>query len=156
MSLIVAGSGHRPKHLPCKYNENDPWIVEILNKLDKAIQLVKPQSIASGMAIGWDMWLAEAALRHNIPLIARIPFPNQHLKWPPKTQQRYKNILSSAKEVECIGPYYSEEYLRKRNHSLVQHCDILWVLWNGDEKTGTGSAIKMAQQQNKVIVNFYE
>lgn len=154
--MIIALTGHRPKSLPCKYNEQDLWLLNVLVKLGQAMDIVKPRLILSGMAIGWDMWATELAISKKIPVHAYIPFYGQELKWPPRTQQRYKNLMAKVEYTKVIASSYSSQAMKDRNIELISACDEVWALYSGDRSSGTGHAIGVAQIQNKQVVNFYE
>lgn len=66
--MILAGTGHRPKYLPCRYNENHPWLISLKNKIREKLDELRPSAVISGVAIGFDTWLAQSALDLKIPL----------------------------------------------------------------------------------------
>lgn len=85
--MIIAGTGHRPKYCPCKYDENHPWLFDLKERLGiylgiwKNTLLNKEKLIVrSGMAIGWDTWLAEEALVMDIEVHCFVPFKGQGSK----------------------------------------------------------------------------
>ena len=55
---------------------------------------LNPSEVISGMALGWDMALAQAAINLGIPFIAAVPFIGQENMWIKKTQEYYKELLS--------------------------------------------------------------
>lgn len=59
-------SGHRPSKLPWGYDESDPRCVEFKEKLSAVIGAVYDSGIKHficGMALGCDMYCAEAVIR---------------------------------------------------------------------------------------------
>jgi hypothetical protein len=72
--MIIAGTGHRPQFCPCGFDENHIWLTRLKYKLAFKLGVKNPTAIVSGMAIGWDTWLAEMAIDLGIPLHAYVPF----------------------------------------------------------------------------------
>lgn len=80
--MIIAGTGHRPKYCPCKYNDSHEWLVKLKADLAETLKKNKPEAVIGGMAIGWDTWLVQVALELKIPVYAYVPFREQGKKWP--------------------------------------------------------------------------
>ena len=78
-------TGHRPQKLPWGMNENDPRCVKLKAELDArlgAIYELGYRHFICGMAIGCDMYFAEAVLKlrekyGDVTLEAAIPFGDQ-------------------------------------------------------------------------------
>lgn len=154
--MIVAGTGHRPKYCPCKYKENHPWLTKLKYRLIDKIKSDEPELIISGMAIGWDTWLAKAALYMGIPLHAYVPFPESSSHWPKKSRETFDSILEAANEVYYISDSYSPEVFLTRDLAMVKNADIMWALWNPEiESGGTYATIQMAKKEDKDIYNFW-
>lgn len=154
--MIVAGTGHRPKYCPCKYKENHPWLTKLKHKLIEQIKKDKPELIISGMAIGWDTWLAKAALYMGVPLHAYVPFPESGSRWPKKSQKIFNDILDAADEIRYISNEYSPEVFFVRDQAMIDNCDRVWALWNPDMKQGgTYATLQMAERQNREVFNFW-
>jgi uncharacterized phage-like protein YoqJ len=155
-TLIVAGTGHRPKSLPCLYDENHQWAVTVKNNLNNWLVENKPTVVISGMAIGWDTWLAEAALSNDIELHCYIPFDGQEDRWSKKDQHRYHNIIKQAAFVKYPPPSNVKQSYLDRNIMMVKEADTVLALFNILQITGgTAHAISYANQLNKKIVNFW-
>ena len=92
--LIIAGTGHRPQDLSFKFNEKHAECLKIKQKIRDYLLSHKNEIdyIISGMALGYDQWLAEIAMELNIKVHAYIPFTGQETTWPKQSQQRYKNL----------------------------------------------------------------
>ena len=107
-------SGHRPVKLPWGLNENDPRCLalkaEITARLDGIYQAGYRRFIC-GMAIGCDMYFAEAvlALRKEHPdvvLEAAVPCGTQPDRWNRAQRQRYNELLNSCNKVTMISVCY--------------------------------------------------
>lgn len=154
--MIIAGTGHRPKDLPCLYNENDKWLLNIKKKLLSRLKKSNVKLVINGGAIGWDTWLAEAAIKLNIPLHTYVPFRGQESIWPYPTQKRYNAILKASEKVFYLHEQYSNQAFLDRNKSMVNDCDEIWALWNPDrQEGGTFHCINYSIKQDKPIFNFW-
>lgn len=156
--MILAGTGHRPKYLPCQYDELHPWLSLVLKDLTEYLSTNKRdiEAVISGMAIGWDTWLAETALKLDIPVWAYIPFPNQADKWPAASQLRYDSIVSRAETVLCVTQEYTKDCFFKRDDLMVDHSDTILALWNPEQTYGgTYHTIQYAKKSKKHVLNFW-
>ena len=150
---IVAGTGHRPNKLG---GYSDAVFSLLVRLATMALTAAKPKKVISGMALGWDMALAEAAVRLGIPFIAAIPHTNQAGKWPKKSQERYNKLLEKAERVEDIsrGLPYHPSFMQARNVWMTDHCDLLLALWDGSSG-GTGNCVEYAKRKKRRTKNFY-
>jgi uncharacterized phage-like protein YoqJ len=149
---IIAGTGHRPNKLTAHV---------ALPKLHEFATMVlaskfKPTRVISGMAVGWDIALAEAALGLGIPFVAAVPFRGQESAWPQDAQRRYGSLLGLAAEVVYVcEPGYEAWKYQRRNEFMVDQCDVLFALWNGSPG-GTANCVRYAQKVGKKIVNVWD
>jgi uncharacterized phage-like protein YoqJ len=97
--MIIAGTGHRPSKLGGFIIPNPTF-----NYICKTAELIliqeNPTKIITGMALGYDTWLAQIAYKLKIPFIAAIPFIGQESIWPKESQVIYRKILDLADEVD--------------------------------------------------------
>lgn len=150
--MIVCGTGHRPNKLGGYSNF-------IFNKLvtiaEEWILENTPDRVISGVALGWDQALAQAALNNNIPLTSAIPFKGQEKNWPEESQKKYKEIITKSDKVHivCSGSYENWK-MQKRNEWMADNSDLVLAMWDGSNG-GTGKCIKYAEKKNKLIVNLF-
>lgn len=152
--MIVAATGHRPDKL-------GGYSKQVYNRLidlaKSEISIIGASRVLCGMALGFDMAVADAAIELNIPFVAYIPFIGQEKRWPKSSQDHYNTLLSLAesKVIVCDGGY-SPEKMNLRNEAMVNNCDVLLALWNGSS-SGTGNCIKYAKslRQNFIIRNCW-
>lgn len=142
--MIVAGTGHRPDKLGGYHRAAaDPWIAEA----EVMLILLSPEKVISGLALGWDTYLALAAIRLGIPLVGAIPFNGQESRWPPESQSVFWWINERAAELVVVcGGGYAPYKMQKRNEWMVDHCDFLLSCWNG---TPGGTANCLAYARDK-------
>jgi hypothetical protein len=68
-----------------------------------ALEKFKPALVITGMAIGWDQAIAEAAVRLEIPFIATALLLGQEAIWGKIEQRVYNDLLAEALRVEVIS-----------------------------------------------------
>lgn len=150
--MIICGTGHRPNKLG-GYGEaaHEKLVRVALAYLGSH----RPNVVISGMALGWDTALAEAAVQLKIPLRAYIPFVGQESKWPPISQQKYHIILMQAQEIiDVCEPGYAVWKMQKRNEAMVNDSQLVLALWDGSAG-GTANCIAYAQRVDKPIHNLW-
>ena len=151
----VSFTGYRPEKLPF-FSEDDPMCADLKNRLSKQIKkLIEDgaDEFFSGMARGIDTWAAEAVLelKHeypNIKLIAVIPCPEQADSWSREDQDRYRGILEACDKKLVISPHYSKGCMQKRNRALVDICDILVTVFDG-QSGGTKQTVDYAKSKGR-------
>lgn len=160
-------SGHRPKALPWKYNEEKISCIKFKNDLEEyLIYTIKNGFInfLIGMAEGFDMISAETLITlrtiyKQIRIYAIIPCKNQEIKWSLSQQQRYHRILKQCDDVIILSEQYTKNCMNVRNEYMVKLSSMLIACYNG-KPSGTGNTIKFAQKQNLKILlinpNDYE
>jgi uncharacterized phage-like protein YoqJ len=95
------------------------------------------------------------AIENNIPLIAIVPFPEQDKIWRPESVRLYKELLSKAHDIKITGtPGYAAWKMNVRNEYMVNKCDLLIAVYNGDQKGGTYNCIKYAESISKPILKI--
>jgi uncharacterized phage-like protein YoqJ len=154
--MIYAATGHRPHLLPCANNPNHPFITSIKQDLIDWLHQEKVTRIISGMATGWDMWVADISLQFNIPLYAYIPFPGQESQWGHDDIQHYNAILDKATEIKlCSDKYHPKAYF-KRDKMMVDDADkVIALLDPNQKKGGTFYTVNYALKTKKEVKNFW-
>ncbi len=154
----VSFTGYRP----CKLNffgEDDPMCVDLKNRLSRKIAELAgagADRFFSGMALGVDIWCAEAVLElkkklPEITLTGVIPCRNQDMKWAAEDRERYRSLLTRCDRVICVSEEYVSGCMQKRNRALVDLCDILVAVYDG-KSGGTEYTVKYAEKCHKKIV----
>lgn len=159
MTQVLSGTGHRLQDLPCKFELRHSFKIDKLNQLKKYLEKNKEniKSVISGLAIGWDMWLAWTTIKVGIPLIAYCPFEGQHVRWSTDHQKQFHWILEHAQHVDYVcEPGYAAWKMQRRNEAMVRDSDLVLALWNPEKKSGgTANCINYALKVNKPILNFW-
>lgn len=154
---VIAGTGHRP-------NKLGGYTAEVLRRLDtvaeKLLRELQPTKVLSGMAQGWDIALARAAVKLGIPYVAVVPFKGHHILWPQKSRDEYDALLAKASEIVIVsnGPLPNYDAIRvamqKRNEWLVDNSECMLALYNGDKKGGTFNCLEYLRT-NKAPVGLW-
>lgn len=159
-------TGHRPDKL-AGYNLNVPFYDRLRHRLIRIIErsLDKYELVEchSGMALGADTVWAQAIVEcqqkygtNRIRFIADIPDMNQSSRWISKADRdRWKELVDQADEVrqyahQNVGKSYAY-ILNQRNIGMIQACDILIAVYNGDATGGTTNGVRDGIRMNKFI-----
>lgn len=152
--LRLAVTGHRPDKLGGYSPEAYKKLVVVAYK---SLEQLKPRVVITGMALGWDQAIAEAAYEHQIPFIAAIPFKGQESKWPKQSQEKYRELLKHAHHQEICSPgEYRIQKMQIRNEWMIDNCDEVLALYNGDKEGGTFNCVQYARVRDKVIYNAWD
>lgn len=154
----ISFTGYRPEKLPF-FGEDDPMCIDLKQRLSEQIgKLINDgaDEFYTGMALGVDTWAAEAVLEHKkshpeIKLIAAVPCPEQPNKWNAADKARYRAILGQCDKILTISQHYTRDCMLKRNRALVELCDVLVAVYDG-QKGGTGYTVNFAKSSGKNIV----
>lgn len=162
--MIYAGTGHRDDKLTANglfkpytpelhtfltYEVAQHVVAKLMDKDDSVI-------IISGMALGWDLALAEAAVYEGALLIAAIPFEGQEAKWSDYHKARYQALLDDAYEVVVVSEAgYAAWKMHARNRWMVDNCDVVLALSNGDKTGGTAACLNYAAKVGRPVKNLW-
>lgn len=149
--MIFSGTGHRPDKLGGFSQESFNKLIELCETF---IEAYRPTHIISGMALGFDQALAQAAINGKIPFTAAIPCKNQENRWPEASQKKYKEILKHSTKQVILSEHYTNQCMQERNIWMVNNCDKIVALYDGSPG-GTGNCILYASQKKKDIVNLW-
>lgn len=115
--------------------------------------------VISPLAEGADRLVARRILETPMgSLEAILPFPQETYVLDFTSEQskgEFNKLLSQAREVTVIEPTQSrEEAYEGAGRRLVDRCDVLIALWDGEPSRGRGSTaeiVEYSQQRNKPI-----
>jgi uncharacterized phage-like protein YoqJ len=152
--MIIAGTGHRPDKLGgYGWDIFMRLTVFAQHELDR----LNPDSVISGMALGWDLALTHACVQRGIPFIAAVPFNGQAKRWNVDWVDHYLKLLDKAKEVVVVSEGgYAPWKMHKRNEWMVDHCDKLLALWDGVAGGGTFNCVQYANKVGRPVDNCWE
>lgn len=132
-------SGHRPNRLPWGNWEDDPRCLELKYELARNLEQVYAQGyrhFICGMAIGCDMYFAEAVLalqeiHPDVSLEAAIPCSSQAEAWSKEQQERYNGLLSRCDTCHLVQEKYSPGCMQRRNKYMVDSSSLLLACFAG-------------------------
>lgn len=157
---VCCFTGHRPQSLPFGFNEQDKRCVKLKQLLRKEIERqITYEGVThfiSGMAIGVDMFAAEAVLElkekyPQITLESAIPCETQAVKWSSALRERYYLIASKCDKETMIQRHYTDDCMQKRNMYMVDSSDTVIAVWDG-RPSGTGKTVAYAESKSKTVV----
>lgn len=160
-------TGHRPAHLPWKYDEGTELCLYCKAMLAVEIErayLEGYRRFLSGMAMGMDLIFAEAVLacqsvHPEVSLDAVIPCKDQTKGWHPDQIERYQKIL------DYIGPNHqiliqqrrTRSCMIRRDQYMVNQSQRIIAVYDGYSAGGTkytlGYALK--KKLEAVIIDPY-
>ena len=152
---IISGTGHRPGVYFDHSQETEDKLIKLTEKTLLELGATK---VFSGMAIGFDTALAQAAVNLGIPLVAVVPFVGQENVWPQESQDKYKLLISKASEVIVVSlGGYAAYKMQVGNQYLVDNCEILVALFNNKEMSGgTFNCVEYAIKTKRQIRNIWK
>lgn len=149
MALVfprVALTGHRPQGLSPSARA---WVPLELERL--AVKLRDQHGMRvgiSGMALGSDIWWAQATVFAWLDLWAFIPFPQQAERWTPADVALWNEMRSRAAAEVVIAPEYSVQALFARNEAMLNDADLVIAVWN-PSSTGGGTTATVQSAVNR-------
>ena len=151
----VSFTGYRPEKLPF-FSEDDPMCIDLKSKLTGQIKkLIEDgaDEFFTGMARGVDTWAAEAVLElkaeyPDIKLTAVIPCPEQADKWSREDRERYRGLLEACDKKLVTSPHFVRGCMQKRNRALVDACDVLIAVFDG-QSGGTEFTVNYARTKGR-------
>lgn len=154
--MILAATGHRPDKLG-GYPVTEKEFNILADVAAEAIEEINPDAVITGMALGWDMAVAEACCFLKLPYIAAVPFVGQESRWNSVDKRRYRSYLERARQVEvvCEGNYAPWK-MHHRNKWMVDRADRMLALYDGQTGGGTSSCVEYAVVRERPITNVWE
>jgi uncharacterized phage-like protein YoqJ len=142
--MIIAGTGHRPHRLG---GYDDHAYGRLVDLARAALEKHQADQVISGMALGWDL---------GLPLTVAIPFVGQESRWSADDQARYQRLLGEAVQVQVLGrDTDTTAAFRARNRWMVDNCDVLLALWDGEEQGGTCYTVHYARSRGRPVVHLW-
>ena len=150
MKLTAAGTGQRPQHMRPEHREyGRAEVTRVLGRLRAEWGI---EVVCSGMALGFDQWLATDAVRLGMELHAYLPFPAEHQssRWTDVDRAAYLSLLELASYTQCEADGFDFEAYSRRNQSLVDAADVMIVMTNGKRGGGTWDCIRRIVDANSL------
>ena len=154
-------TGHRPGKLPWGMNEEDQRCVDLKNRLWDAVEAAYEEGMRHflcGMALGCDMYFAEAVLRlrrlhPDVTLETAIPCLTQSDAWPERQRQRYFALLDQCDYETVVQEKYTSSCMQRRDRYMVDHAAMLIAVFDG-LPGGTRYTVQYAMERGLAVVDL--
>lgn len=144
--------------------------VEIVKKIEDEIKKIKSYynliEIYSPLADGADRYVAKVLLeKYDSKLIVPLPFKMEEYKkdFSEKSTHEFNKLLETVTcmyEVDSLDKHTRSDCYFSAGKEVVNKCDILIALWDGNEADGiskiggTAYVVDYARKQNKPIIHI--
>lgn len=157
--MRIALTGHRPQRLGLSEDECDEswsaiseWICHQLIEAQKYSMIhAEPLEIYCGMASGCD-------IEFGIVFSILAPMYNATLRCvlPCKEYNSNHKYYNMIKDIADEWIELSDEFYKgcdnARDQYMVDHCDVLLAIWDGNKSGGVWFTIRKAQKAGKQII----
>ena len=150
--MRVALTGHRPERLGLPEDETSKEWSRIRTWLEDTLFNLRTDNdelhVYSGMASGSDFlfailgWLTKYTKLHCV-----LPCKNYN-----SSHYYYKEIKTNADEWIELSDEFYKGCDNVRDQYMVDHCDVLIAIWDGNKSGGVWSTIRKAQKAGKTII----
>lgn len=157
--MKVGITGHRNQRLGLPEDETDEkwtpiqfWIIDELSKFTKiCADNNEPLDLYTGMASGSDIAFAIAGVSmhyiNNIKLHCILPCKDYN-----SSHKYYKFLQLKATEWVELSDKFYKGCDNVRDQYIVDKCDVLLAIWDGNKSGGVWSTIRKAQKAGKRII----
>jgi len=158
-SLRLGVTGHRALE-----ERTRRWVARQLDDLFAFVASLPPSASTrralSSLAIGADQMFAEAAHRHGIPIEVVIPFESFIDDFATAAERdSYERLLSAAASVARLRwAERSDRAYLAGGVWVVDHCDLLVAIWNGEKAAGiggTGGVVDYTRGAGKPCIHMH-
>jgi len=152
--MIVAGTGHRPGKVGGYGEDAFMRLVGVAEGWLRSNPNVS--EVISGMALGWDQALAQAAINVGVPFAAYVAFVGQEGKWPASSQAKFHALCKRASRVVvCASGGYAVSKMQTHSERMVEDSNMVLALWDGTP-SGTKNCVDYARSVGREIVNVWQ
>ena len=152
-------TGHRSDKLPWGDNECDPRCTALKQSIAREITALYQRGFRhyiSGMAMGCDLYFAEAvlALREQHPglsLEGAVPCPTQADRWPDALRRRWRSILDRCDLETVVQQNYDRFCMLRRDRYMVDRSAAILAVFDGTPG-GTQYTLNYAMDQKLEIL----
>lgn len=159
--MKVAFTGYRPEKMPFAESETDANYLLFRNREMQVIERLVERGCThfiSGMAMGFDTWVAEDVLQLKkrnkaLTLECAIPFPDQAKGWKKESQKRRADIIAKSDVQTLVSEFFTRGCFHARNRYMVDRADVVVCAYSG-QKGGTAYTVDYALKQDKIVVQI--
>lgn len=136
--LTITITGHRPKRIKGKETLINEWLKQKFDEL-------KPDLVVTGMAQGVDQIAAWICYDEEIPYYCYFPY-----KKALHSEQEFL-LDNSAGRTWMKEKYDGPQDFTERDKRMVEMCDMVLAVWDGQEYGGTWDTMEYAKKLDKQI-----
>lgn len=158
-NLTLAGTGHRPEKL-ARFGPIRELRERVQRHLVRFLRGLRPARVISGMAPGFDQWLAWASVEAEVPWYAAVPHAGQESRWPMAAQCEYHELLRrAAAPAIVLAPAYRPRgsgdlgTFELRDRWMVDYSDVMVACYLG-YGGGTQNTIRYAASKWRPVLNI--
>ena len=152
-------TGHRPDKRPWGLDEDDPRCAALKASLDRELDGLYRRGFRhfiSGMAMGCDLYFAEAALAlrercHGVTVEGAVPCPTQAQKWPETLRRRWRAILDTCDLETVVQQNYDRWCMLRRDRYIVDRSAAVLAVFDG-APGGTQYTLNYAMDKKREIL----
>jgi uncharacterized phage-like protein YoqJ len=148
-------TGHRPPALGGYQvnSEENKWLIDMGRQMLLFLHAVGFKRMKTGMALGWDQWMLEEALKLRFfQTVAAIPCKGQERKWPAASRQQYHNLLKMCDEIHYVSDKpYDRNCMQERNMWMVDGSVATLAAFKGIAG-GTDNCLMYARRRGNLII----
>ena len=152
-------TGHRPDKLPWGPDERDPRCAALKRSLLREVEGLYRRGFRhfiSGMAMGCDLYFAEAALelREKYPELSvegAVPCPTQAERWPEPLRRRWRDILDQCDLETVVQQNYDRYCMLRRDRYMVDRSAAVLAVFDGTPG-GTQYTLNYAMDKKLAIL----
>lgn len=152
-------TGHRPDKLPWGLDESDPRCLAVKRSMARELEGLYRRGyrhFISGMAMGCDLYFAEAALslRKRYPGVTvegAVPCPTQAQKWPERLRRRRRLILNDCDLETVVQQHYDRFCMHRRDRYMVDRSAAVLAVFDGTPG-GTQYTLNYAMDKGREIL----
>lgn len=115
----------------------------------------QPLTGIASLAVGADQLFAEAVVRHGGQLHVVVPSAGYEQTFGDGDRARYEMLLDAASKVETLEyPEPSEDAFLAAGKRVVDLCDLLVAVWDGQAaqgRGGTADVVEYARNSDKHV-----
>ena len=156
----VSFTGYRPEKLPFREGSDERYLCfrKTLYKVIKRLAELGYTHFISGIAMGFDTWVAEdvLTLKKEMPgvtLECAVPFPKQAEKWPREDRIRRSRIIEKSDSVVITSNEYNSSAYFKRNRYMVDNSEVVVCCYDG-KSGGTAYTVDYAKKKAKTVIQI--
>lgn len=150
----VMVTGHRPQDIPPQSHD---WVKLELERLAIKLRDQNGTQVGiSGMALGSDIWWAQAVKFAWLDLWAFLPFPQQAERWAPADVALWQEMRGRAAYELVTAQSYSVQALHQRNTDMLKNSDLVIAVWDPLKTTGgTYNTVTKAVKMGLPIIHMH-